>query len=36
MLLLDGSDEDSSAELDADHRVGTRRSGSGRKGRHAR
>lgn len=36
MLLLDGSDEDSSAELDADHRVGTRRSGSGRKARHAR
>jgi hypothetical protein len=36
MLLLDGSDEVSSAEPDADHRVGTRRSGSGRKARHAR
>jgi hypothetical protein len=36
MLLLDGSDEDSSAEPDADHRAGTRRSGSGRKARHAR
>lgn len=36
MLLLDGSDEDSSAEPDADHRVGARRSGSGRKARHAR
>lgn len=36
MLLLDGSDEDSSAEPDADHRAATRRSGSGRKAHHER
>lgn len=36
MLLLDGSDEDSPAELDSDHRAGTRHPGSARKARHER
>jgi hypothetical protein len=36
MLFLDGSDEEPPTEPDADHRADTRRSGSGRKTRHAR